>query len=99
MKQRHICLLRRPVILGSVAGATASHEIVPCVAAALRLRNDVIQSQFIAPELHAAILANIPIAEQDILSRHNLKADWNMLVSTQPDDTWQVDARIHLNIG
>ena len=59
----------------------------------------MIQSQFIAPELHSAILANIPIAEQDILSRHNLKADWNMLVSTQPDDTWQVDARIHLNIG
>ncbi len=49
-------------------------------------------------ELFSAIQTPLTVTEKNVLPANNLHPDWNVPVSPQTNDTWQVDATMNLNV-
>ena len=94
MQQLHTGLFGRPRVLGLVALPASCDQVLPCVAAAARARQYVVESQLTPMELPVAVLARVVVAEIDVLLRNNLHAHRDVLILDQPDDAGLIDARI-----
>ena len=68
-EQLHAGFRRRPVRLSCIAVTASSDQVLPCAQSASCARNHVLQLQFAAQELLAAILTNMSIADKDVPPR------------------------------
>ena len=71
-EQLHACFRRSPICLAPVAVATRGYQVLPRAQSASSARNYMLQFQFAAQELLAAILANVSVANEDVLPRKRL---------------------------
>ena len=88
----HIGLFGRPVGLAGVAGNATAYDICPGREPAVMARHHVINIQFLAVKLFAAVLAGILVALEDILACELHFLVGNPVKKTQEDDAWNADA-------
>src|SRR6202043_503603 len=72
VKQLHACFRRCPICLARVAVAPRGNQGLPRALSASSTGNYMFQFQFAAQELLAAILANVSVANEDVLPRKRL---------------------------
>jgi len=72
-EQLNPCLRRRPVPFANIAVTARSNQVLPRIQSTSRARNHVLQFQFAAHELLAAILADVSVANEDVLPRQRLE--------------------------
>ena len=58
----------------------------------------MLQFQFAAQELLAAILANVPVADEDVLPRQRLDPQRQAPILAKANDTRQLQADMHIPI-
>lgn len=97
--ERHSRFLGRSVGFPVVVLVTSRNQVVPRRSSASGLRQDVIQSQILRPELPSAILAAMTVAQEDVLSRCLVNPVRHLSVLAQPDHGWQINARENDEVG
>lgn len=76
---------RKPASLFDIATRAAGREVFPVRFTAARLGDDVVESNFMRFQRFAAILADIPITNQNIVLRSQLLAEGNVHEMHEPD--------------
>src|SRR5580658_3664221 len=94
-QQLHACFGRRPVGLSPVAVTARSDQVLPRAQSSLSARNHVLQFQFAAKELLAAVLAKVSVANKDVLPRQRLDPRRQTPILTQANDARQLHANVN----
>ena len=68
-QQRHARLVGRQVAFLHVARHAGEHEVFPSVAAAARTRDHMVDGEFRLGMPAAAVLAHVPVAQEDVAAR------------------------------
>jgi hypothetical protein len=80
MQQRHTRFFWCPVRLEFVTFLAAGHKICPCVLASSGPWHNMIQGQLRGMKDYSAVLAGIPVPQENVLPAQNLDSDRNMSV-------------------
>jgi hypothetical protein len=94
-EQLHACFRRCTICLAHVAGMTRGNQVLPRALSASSARNYMLELQFAAQELLAAILANVSVANEDVVSRKRLDPQRQTPILAKANDTRQLDADMH----
>jgi hypothetical protein len=97
-EQFHACFRRRPICLAPVAVATRGNQVLPRALSASSARNYMLQFQFAAQKLVAAILASVSVADEDVLPRQRLDPQRQAPILAKANDTRQLQADVHIPI-
>jgi len=98
-EQLHACFRRGPICLAPVAVATRGNQVLPLALSASSARNYMLQFQVGAQELLAAILANVSIANEDVLPRKRLDPQRQTPILAKANDTRQLQPDVHIPIA
>jgi hypothetical protein len=92
-QQDHVVdLVQHAVALAAVAGVAAGHQVLPGGVAAAGARNHVVQREFAGRQHHAAVLAGVAVAQQDVFAREGAGLVGDAAVLQQPDHRRHGDA-------
>src|ERR1700739_260495 len=97
-EQFHACFRRCPICLAPVAISTRGNQVLPRALSTSSARNYMLQLQFAARELLAAILANVPVTDEDVLPRKRLDPQRQTPILAKTNDTRQLQADMHIPI-
>jgi len=81
----HIDLVREMIAFGAIASVAAGHQVLPGGGASSRARDDVIERKLGGAQRGTAILAGVPVAQQNILAREGAGLVGDTAVFEQPD--------------
>src|ERR1700678_791365 len=85
--QHHVIqLVEHAVALAPVTAVAAGHQVFPRRVASARARNHVVQRQFARRQHHAAILARVAVAQQDVFARQSASLMGDAPVLQQAND-------------
>ena len=83
-QQAHAGLVGHPPALAVIAVAAGRDEVVPAVAAATMARHDMVERE--PRDLPAAVLARVPVADEDLAARQPHAGPWPLDPILEADD-------------
>jgi len=97
-EQFHSSFHRRPVSFAHIAVTAGSNQVFPRTQSASSARNHVLEFQFAAQEPLAAILANVAVTDEDVLSRQGLDPSRQTPILAQANDARQLQSDMHKSL-